>query len=71
LISWKKMSRRINPGDLVRRKYHISRPDWKWVDLGLVMSRDSNGYLDILWGSKLESMWDDYDLMRVEEPMTA
>jgi len=55
----------------VRRKYHISRPDWKWVDLGLVMSRDNNGYLDILWGSKLESMWDDYDLMRVEEPMTA
>lgn len=65
------MSTKINPGDLVRRKYHISRTDWKWVDLGLVMNRDNNGYLDILWGSKLESMWDEYDLVRVEDTAPA
>lgn len=62
------MSRRISPGDLVRRKYHISRPDWLWTEFGIVIERDNNGFLDILWGSEIEHMWDDYDLVRVEEP---
>jgi hypothetical protein len=35
------------------------------------MNRDNNGYLDILWGSKLESMWDEYDLVRVEDSTPA
>ena len=49
----------------MRRKYHISRPDWKWTDVGIVIERDNNGYFDVLWGSKIEGMWDDYDLMKV------
>ena len=64
------MASRLQPGDLVRRKYHISRPDWSWTELGVVVERDNNGYLDVLWGSKIESMWDDYDLMRVDDATT-
>lgn len=59
----------IQVGDLVRKKYHISRPDWRRTEIGVVVDRDNNGMLDILWGSKLEHMWDDYDLMRVEDPL--
>lgn len=58
----------IQAGDLVRRKYHITRPNWKWTEIGMVIERDNNGMLDILWGTKIEHMWDDYDLMRVEDP---
>ena len=64
------MASRIFPGDLVRRKYHISRSGLDLLnlkELGLVLDRDRNGFLDVLWGSKLEHMWDDYDLVKVEE----
>jgi hypothetical protein len=60
------MARKINPGDLVRRKYHINRLEWKWTELGMVLERDNNGFLRILWGTKVEEMWDDYDLLHVE-----
>ena len=62
------MSQKISPGDLVRRKYHISQPSWRYTEMGLVLDRDNNGVLDVIWGSKIESMWDDYDLVRVESP---
>ena len=62
------MARKINPGDLVRRKYHITLLEWKWTELGVVLERDNNGFLRILWGTKVEEMWDDYDLLRVDEP---
>lgn len=61
------MPPKIQPGDLVRRKYHISRPDWKYTEFGFVIERDNNGFFDILWGSKIEHMWDEYDLMRVDD----
>lgn len=32
----------------------------------MVLERDNNGFLRILWGTKVEDMWDDYDLLRVE-----
>ena len=62
------MARKINPGDLVRRKYHITLLEWKWTELGVVLERDNNGFLRILWGTKVEEMWDDYDLLRLDEP---
>lgn len=62
------VSRKISSGDLVRRRYYITEPHRPWAEFGVVVHRDNNGFLDILWGSKIEHMWDDYDLMRVEEP---
>lgn len=53
----------IQPGDLVARKYHIRG----FPLMGIVVDRDCNGYLDVLWGSKIEHMWDDYDLTRIDE----
>ena len=54
----------IEVGDLVVRKYEIKIPNF--VKAGLVMERDRNGFLTIAWGGKIEYMWDDYDLMRLE-----
>ncbi len=53
----------IQPGDLVMRKYHIRGAH----PMGIVVERDRNGFLDILWGSRIEHMWDDYDLTRINE----
>ncbi len=53
----------IQPGDLVARKYHIRGTH----PMGVVVDRDRNGYLDVLWGSQVEHMWDDYDLTRIDE----
>jgi hypothetical protein len=61
------MPPKIQPGDLVRRKYHITIQNWSYFDLGLVVERDNNGFLNVLWGSKIESLWDEYDLMKVED----
>jgi hypothetical protein len=55
---------RIEPGDLVMRKYTVNIPDI--VCIGLVIERDKNSFLTVMWGRKIEYMWDDYDLMRVE-----
>ncbi len=55
---------RIEVGDLVVRKYEIKIPNF--VKVGLVIERDRNGFLSIFWGGKIECMWDDYDLMRLE-----
>ena len=55
---------RIDPGDLVSRKYPINITGYTQV--GLVLERDNNGFLAIAWGDKVEHMWDDYDLMRLE-----
>ena len=55
---------RIEVGDLVVRKYEIKIPNF--VKAGLVIERDRNGFLSISWGGKIECMWDDYDLMRLE-----
>ena len=63
------MPQKISSGDLVRRKYHISQEKLDLLGLkglGLVLERDNNGFLSIVWGDKLECMWDDYDLVRVE-----
>jgi hypothetical protein len=60
---------KISSGDLVRRKYHISQEKLDLLGLkglGLVLERDNNGFLSIVWGDKIEYMWDDYDLVRVE-----
>lgn len=54
----------IEPGDLVVRKYEIAIPNF--VKAGLVLERDRNGFLTVAWGDKIEHMWDDYDLMRLE-----
>jgi hypothetical protein len=55
---------RIEVGDLVVRKYEIKIPNF--VKAGLVIERDRNGYLSVSWGNKIEYMWDEYDLMRLE-----
>ncbi len=55
---------RIEPGELVMRKYTLNIPDM--VKVGFVIERDRNGYLTVAWGRKVEYMWDDYDLMRIE-----
>ncbi len=55
---------RLEPGDLVVRKYEIKIPNF--VKAGLVIERDRNGFLTVSWGNKIEYMWDDYDLMRLE-----
>lgn len=49
----------IKQGDLVKRKYSINIMTSK---VGLVIGRDSNGYLIISWSGKIEDFWDDYDL---------
>jgi hypothetical protein len=46
------------------RKYTLNIPDM--VKVGFVIERDRNGYLTVAWGRKVEYMWDDYDLMRIE-----
>ena len=55
---------KIEPGDLVVRKYEIKIPNF--VKAGFVIERDRNGFLTVSWGNKIEYMWDDYDLMRLE-----
>lgn len=54
----------IKSGDLVSRKYPINVKGY--TQLGLVLERDKNGFLSVAWGNKVEHMWDDYDLARVE-----
>ncbi len=54
----------IEPGDLVVRKYEIKIPNF--VKTGFVIERDRNGFLTVSWGNKIEYMWDDYDLTRLE-----
>lgn len=54
----------IKPGDLVMRKYEIKLSNIPRT--GLVIDRDTNGYLVIMWGHNVEYMWDDYDVMRIE-----
>jgi hypothetical protein len=46
------------------RKYTVNIPGI--VCIGLVIERDKNGFLTVMWGRKIEYMWDDYDLMRLE-----
>lgn len=55
---------RIRPGDLVMRRYEIKVPNF--VRMGLVIERDRNSFLTVLWGGKVEYMWDEYDLVRIE-----
>jgi len=55
---------RIKPGDLVMRKYTVNIPGITCA--GFVIERDRTGFLTVMWGRKVEYMWDDYDLMRVE-----
>ncbi len=55
---------RLEPGDLVVRKYEIKMTNF--VKAGFVLERDRNGFLTVSWGNKIEYMWDDYDLMRLE-----
>jgi hypothetical protein len=55
---------RIEVGDLVVRKYEIKISNL--VKAGIVIERDRNGYLSVSWGNKIEYMWDEYDLMRLE-----
>jgi hypothetical protein len=50
---------KINVGDIVTRAYPLSIYHNL---LGFVVDRDNNDYLSIMWGSKLEHMWDDGDL---------
>jgi hypothetical protein len=52
-------------GDLVKRRYDILVPGAHKV--GMIIDRDRNGFLDVLWGSKVECMWDDYDLTKLEQ----
>jgi len=60
------MGRKISVGDLVKRKYPI--PFVKPFTIGLVTGRDSNGFLEIMWGGcQVEHMWDDYDVELVYE----
>ncbi len=53
----------IQPGDLVTRKYQVNCGHL----IGIVVERDRNGFLDVLWGSRIEHMCDDYDLTRINE----
>ena len=55
---------RLRAGDLVKRRYELRLPDVQL--LGVVLERDRNGFLTVVWGDKVEHMWDDYDLMGVE-----
>jgi len=57
-------SDRLEPGDLVSRKYPINLKGYTLA--GLVIERDRNGFLTIAWGNTIEYMWDDYDLARIE-----
>lgn len=63
-LSKPKSRNRIDPGDLVSRKYLINLNGY--VQTGLVLERDSNGFLTVSWGGIIEHMWDDYDLTRIE-----
>jgi hypothetical protein len=54
----------IEPGDLVSRKYSINLKEYPQA--GLVIERDNNGFLTVSWAGKVEYMWDDYDLVRLE-----
>lgn len=56
---------RMQPGDIVARNYPLTI---QRTALGLVHSRDANGYLTIMWGTLLEHMWDDGDLSLVSRP---
>lgn len=65
VILSKPMSRnRIEPGDLVVRKYDLNLA--KFTKTGFVIRRENNGFLTVAWGNLIEEMWDDYDLMRLE-----
>ena len=46
------------------RKYEIKIPNF--VRAGLVVERDRNSFLTVMWGAKVEYMWDEYDLIRIE-----
>ena len=47
-------------GDIVTRAYQLSIFHCL---MGLVIDRDSCGYLTIIWCNKVEHMWDDNDLI--------
>lgn len=55
---------KIQPGDLVMRKYEIKM--WGINLIGHVVERDGNGFLSVQWGTKLEHMWDEYDLEQLK-----
>lgn len=50
---------KISEGDLVSRKYDLKMSHIKH---GLVVKRDTNGFLVVNWGGKIEDFWDEYDL---------
>lgn len=60
MIDW--YDKGIRPGDLVMRSYQLRIQHSTY---GLVQRRDPNGYLTIMWGSKVEEMWDAGDLTLV------
>lgn len=60
MIDW--YDKDIRPGDLVIRNYQLRIHHCTY---GLVLGREPNGYLSIMWGSKLEDMWDPGDLTLV------
>lgn len=51
---------RMKAGDVVTRAYQLSIFHNL---LGLVIGRDNCGYLTVIWGDKVEHMWDDNDLI--------
>ena len=60
MINW--YDRDIRPGDLVTRNYQLRIFHCFY---GMVCSRDKNGFLTIMWGSKIEDLWDPGDLTLV------
>lgn len=59
------VARTIGVGDLVKRRYDLRLEHVR--TFGVVLERDRNGFLTVIWGEKVEHMWDDYDLVRVDE----
>ena len=59
------MSKKIEAGDIVMRSYPLGPA---YPTIGLVVERDNNGYLTVMWGGvKVEHMWDDQDLHRIDD----
>jgi|694.fasta_scaffold19527_6 hypothetical protein len=59
------MNKRLTVGDIVMRTYPLG-PSYPRV--GLIIDRDNNGYLTVMWGGgKVEHMWDDQDLIRIDD----
>ena len=57
--------RQIEPGDIVMRSYPLGPA---YPKIGLVVERENNGYLTVMWGGgKVEQMWDDQDLRRISD----